>query len=76
MDLWITGNGRITCTDHSGNYLAASVKASPRARIHDTPLDHFEKVTREMREELAATEFPAECESCAETSARTGRIAV
>lgn len=74
MNLWITSNGRITCTDHGGHYLAASVKANPRARTHDTALDHIEKVTHEMRGQLAASGFPAECESCPEPSAQAGRI--
>ena len=37
--LWLGTRGDVTCEDHAGTYLKASIEADPEATHHITPLD-------------------------------------
>lgn len=68
--LWISADGRITCTEHGGAALAAAVDAHPERLVHITALDDWQAVTEEHRELWAAqvgADAAAEmtqCETC------------
>lgn len=40
--IYLDDNGRCTCAAHAGESLAASLKANPLARFHETPLGSWE----------------------------------
>lgn len=42
--IYMTGGGRVTCADHGGTYLAYAIKADPKAREYNTPLDHIDVI--------------------------------
>ena len=56
--LYINQNGLVTCAAHGGGYLQMRAKARPRARVIDTPLDNWERLTRAEVEE-----FNVDCET-------------
>ena len=43
--LYLNDNGRCTCGNHAGAYLAASITANPNAQYHQTPLGDWERFT-------------------------------
>jgi hypothetical protein len=53
---WSDDNGRITCSDHAGNYLQSAITAKPKAKKHRTPMG-----TWEYMNSLEVAVFTAEC---------------
>lgn len=49
---WCDDNGALTCEDHAGSYLRASISASPRKRTHRTPLGTWELLTADEVAEM------------------------
>lgn len=47
--LWQNSNGRVVCLAHAGAALTAAVKASPRARQHDTDVEPYWRVSASDR---------------------------
>jgi len=43
--IYLDDNGRCTCEQHAGQYLAASIAANPFAHIHNTPIGTWERMT-------------------------------
>ena len=64
---WCDDNGALTCENHAGSYLRASISASPRKRTHRTPLGTWELLTddevAEMRD-LFRESIPGRTEVC------------
>lgn len=42
--LWVSNTGRVSCDEHGGGYLNASIEQHPRRRRHETPLDAWKDV--------------------------------
>jgi hypothetical protein len=59
--IYLDDNGRVTCADHAGAYLRASLKENPNADIHFTPLGSWEKFTEH---DIRIFGEPIDCETC------------
>lgn len=60
-DIYLDDNGRCTCADHAGEYLAASLKANPGAQFHRTPLGTWERFTAD---DIRIFGDDIECDEC------------
>lgn len=75
--LYVNDNGEVACLEHGGSYLAASVQAYPRSRLHTTPLGTWELVSALLAESWARS-FPGDpplaCETCAVTAVAAAAV--
>lgn len=71
--IWSNDNGDLACDRHGGAYLAAAIKARPRATTHRTPLGTWELYRGKKYADLLASfrdnhlPDPA-CTTCGATS--------
>jgi len=68
---WENDQQRVTCVDHAGSYLQASIQQRPRAKTHRTPLGEWMLLSssdvaeiHEMRREFDLPTSDSICEIC------------
>ena len=59
--IYLDDNGRCTCEQHAGEYLAASITANPFAHIHSTPIGTWERMTTD---DIRLDGADINCERC------------
>lgn len=64
QQLWIHDDGRISCRDHVGHYAACALERSPDARLIQTPLGTWQKLTLADRAQLVELGCTPKCEVC------------
>ena len=61
--------GDLTCLDHAGAYLTASIQKNPRLRNHHTPFGTWAKLSQEEIDYLSTDEdgstIEIDCSNCA-----------
>jgi hypothetical protein len=63
--LWIHDDGRLACQEHAGHYAQAVLGRRPTAKLVETPLGTWERLTLADRAQLAEmTGRAAVCEIC------------
>lgn len=71
--LYIHDRGEIACPAHAGAYAAAELRRHPSARLLQTPLGTWERLSADDLEDLAAMGVSAACETCAAQARHTRR---
>ncbi len=65
MPTWMNQNGRLSCTEHGGQYLKAAVASNPPGRAHETPIDHWLLIGEDDEPAIKiALDTDTLCETC------------
>lgn len=71
--LFIHDGGEIACSDHFGAYATAQLQRTPNARLLQTPLGTWERLSDADVDQLAEMGVTAHCETCAARARNRGR---
>ena len=65
QSLWIHDNGQVSCCEHFGSYARAELGRTPQARLLQTPLGTWERLSQADLAQLAEMIGRASmCETC------------